>query len=174
MKIITSKDTPGYLIDIVFSTPAALAVAAATVSHPTSVKKRYLVDEQTLAEYNDLIDTAISIIKYYHFDLVKERQAKGSYSYYIDTFPTDENGVRWDDNIRIRFRFANHENEGVNNQKSNRFNRRSEFDDIPSEITYVRSYVIGTKSYPDKRYVISDFKKVCQHLKAGDYSDFIK
>ena len=173
MKIFSRNRTPKYVIDVVLYLDSELEsmshlAASSRISHPKNVKKKLLLDSQQFAEYSDLVESVVSIIAHFNFDIVDEKQSKKSYSYYVDFFPTDENGDRWDESVRIRFRISNHANEGVDNQDIP-FMLAHRFEKGESMI-YTKSFSVGSVDYPTRWSVMQAVKHICTELKMGNYS----
>lgn len=143
-------------------------VAASKVVHPKSVKKKYLITEEELVAFNDLVESVCSVIYAHNFDVIGEGQSGKSYSYYIDFFPTDENGDRWDESIRIKFRLSNHGNKGVNNRQINR-SRKGE-SESNSPLVFVKSFFVGGIQYPSQLAVMKAVDQICKGLKEGNYN----
>lgn len=163
------KATKGYELEItVLLSPEEFSIAASRVNDLSNIAKADKYSAQQLADYNDFIDTIISIIEHHEFDIVNEEQSGHSYAYYVEFYPTDEYGERWNDFIKIKFRLADHENAGADNQDRRRGSRSKG----PKPETYIMSFLIGSKKYPTAGSVIRRVREICNHLDYGDYSDF--
>lgn len=166
MNIIAEFKSKHVIEIIVYDRPEFSNVAASRVTHPKSIKRKFKYSEQQLADFNDLVESVISVINYYQFEIINEIQSHKSYAYYIEFIPTDDNGDKWDESICIKFRLADHSNLGA---ESSQLKQR-----VPNannhKITFVKSFCIGSRQYPGPMSVVVAVRNICKHLKNGDYA----
>lgn len=139
-----------YIDIVVVCAPLNIPVAAAKVSHPTSIRKDLQWDNTTLNFFNDFIDDVISLVSQY-FTITKEYQSSSSYSYYVEF---EAANIQW----VIRFRLSDHINKKSSSANVND-NRRRLF----------RSIVVG----PDQEFTsfiqaLDAIEDMCIGIHDGD------
>lgn len=139
-----------YIDIVIVCAPSNIPVAAAKVSHPTSVRKDLQWDNTTLNFFNDFIDDVISLVSQY-FTITKEYQSSSSYSYYVEF---EVANIQW----VIRFRLSDHINKKSSSANVND-NRRRLF----------RSIVVG----PDQEFTsfiqaLDAIEDMCIGIHDGD------
>ena len=167
---IKKQPTCNYLIEItVVFEPDFSNIAAARVQHPAGIAKEYKYSEQQLADFNDLVESVISVILHYSFEIVKETQSHKSYAYYIEFFPTDDDGNKWNESIGIKFRLANHANAGAESESARNVVERMVDKPRGEKIIFIKSFHIGSNEYPGPMSVIRAVDTICKGLKKGNY-----
>lgn len=159
-----------HIIDItLYMDPEITDVAAARVTHPKSISRKRKYSEQQLADFNDLVESVISILVHYNFDIIHESQSSQSYAYYIEFLPTDENGDVWDEVVGIKFRLADHRNKGAESEKARKVYDNYKQSAEKKRITVIKSFFIGSTQYPGPMSVITAIRDICKNLKDGNY-----
>lgn len=151
------------VIELSFSEETDNVAAATYVSHPKNIKRSELYSEDRLEEFDYLVSNVINIVSSYKFDIVQTKQSPKSYAYYVGFFPTDDQGDRWEEGVKILVRLADHSNSGERTATKT-------IDIHPGEdVTIFRSFRVGSQQYPHEIDVIRAIKKICSQLKLGHY-----
>ena len=158
MKRYIRKSNPVYIILIDINTEVVQSnVAAANyVNHPKSVKRSIRMSDQELKFYNDFIDEMRTPILSRNFIILKEYQSKKSYAYYIDFFPIDHQGNRFQEAVRILFRVADHDT-------------AYREDDRVSEELIIKSFTLNGVTYASPYQLRKKISDICDHLQDGDF-----
>lgn len=125
----------------------------ASYIHPPSIRAEYKLSEIQLGAYEDFIDTVISIINHYGFEINKSYQSKKSYAYYVEFKVFDIEESNW----LVRFRISAHNS--------------STFKDIQNVNyrTIFRKIMIGTdKEFTSYSQAIKGIDYICKGLAIGD------
>lgn len=161
-KLIKSDDSSiydaKYLIEITFNYDFNTSNIAASerVKHPLNIKKKFKMSDSQLQTYNDLIDSMIAPLIKRKFIINNEYQSKRSYTYYIDFYPVDREGNRYDESVRLLFRAADnviqHGEEGQ-----------------LSEDLVLKSFLLFGEEYKDLFALQRKVIDICEHLMDGDF-----
>ena len=147
-----------YLIEIVFNyEPNYEDVAAsARVSHPKSIKKSKRLTDAQLRTFNDLVDSMIGPLIKRKFIIKNEYQSKRSYAYYVDFYPVDRQGVKFNDTVRILFRASDHDL--VHGEEG-----------FVAEDLILKSFTLLGETYTDPFALQRKVIDICEHLMDGDF-----
>ena len=159
MKRYIKNIEPKYIIEVIINTDTVHSdVAAATsyVKHPVSIKKSARMSNQELQFYNDFIDEMHTPILSRNFIIINEYQSKKSYAYYIDFYPVDRDGKKFDEAVRILFRVAEH-------------NQVHGTPDRVSEELIIKSFTLDGVTYPSPYRLRLKISDICEHLQDGDF-----
>lgn len=134
-------------------------IAASEVNHPKNIRKSNRLDEAKLTILNDIVDSVVSVIRSYHFDIIKKYQSSKSYTYYIWFEPKTSDGRKLIP-VKIVFRIS-----GDHRSKS--------MEGAISEgvQVIVRSINIGEDEYKDVLGVMNKVDKICKELSVGNLSE---
>ena len=131
-------------------------IAAATVKHPVSIKKRKRISEVKLTILNDVVASAENSIKSHKFEIISQGQSHKDYTYYIRFYPITKDGVKLDD-VLIIFRIADHKSKQIEVEAEN-----------PKVV--IKSFVLSGKAYSNSVEFIKAFNDICEGLYTGDIS----
>lgn len=149
-----------YTLSIIVNVSPILDNIAASIQihHPKSVKKKYLMEEQALANYQAVIDTVYNAIISNGMKVIKEYQSNKSYSYYI-VFKTPSFLDKDPINVMIEFRISNHGDIYKGNLRNS---------DNYEELQIV-DFVLGSKKYPGGYSLCEAIRRICRELAKGNY-----
>lgn len=143
---------------------AANDIAAGEYINKRNVKAKYQLSDDELVLYDDFIRNVIHALKSKHFNILKNRQANNTYSYYISFKPVSESGEEFD-RCAIILRISNHIREG---------SEADSIEDNDSQIVYqgraiISSIIIGTKKYSSYMQAVDRVYDIVDELAIGNY-----
>ena len=160
MKIPCSKK-PKYIIDICgyLSEESQALVASIELKHPKSIKKIYKLTDTELDIWSSVVESVINELDIRNFEIIKQWQSKGSYSYYVDFYPVSKDGIKLE-RVQIRFRISDHGRVGKGSQEKS--SRRPMF----------RNFTVNDFTCPaNLKNLVGE---ICDDLMSGDYSTLWK
>lgn len=133
------------------------------VNDPISIKEGDRLSTVDLNLWDDFVDTILNTIHYYDFDITDEHQSGKSYSYYISFYPISEDGVRFEEEVKVIFRLSDHRLKREMNTKYNRIKK-----------AVFKSFEVNSESYETPYDVMEAVVKICDGLQQGDYQVLYK
>ena len=130
-------------------------VAAAEMNHPTSISKKKKLADYKLVILNDIVESVLSTIRGFGFDITRKHQSKKSYTYYVWFQPISETGEKLVP-VQIQFRISG---DHVS---------RTEEDNSQYGSVVVKSIFIGPNEYDNPVSVILAIEEMCKGLQKGD------
>jgi len=161
-KLIYNEDSrmndAKYLIEIVFNYDYKSDDVAASerVKHPLNINKKFKMSDSQLQTYNDLVDSMIAPLIKRKFIINSEYQSKRSYAYYIDFYPIDREGNRYDESVRLLFRASDH---AIQHGEEGQL----------SEDLVLKSFLLFGEEYKDPFALQRKVIDICEHLMDGDF-----
>lgn len=125
------------------------------VRDPLSIKEKYRLSTEEINDWICFVDSVVSMIRDYDFDIVDEHQSGKSYSYYISFYPTSEDGRRFSKEIKVVFRLSDHRNEQEHTKSSK---------------TIFKNFEVNGEKYPSTYSVMMAVDRICESLQNGDYA----
>lgn len=123
------------------------------IKHPDSIKKSRRLNDLKLQILNSIAMSAVVSIKGQGLEIVKQKQSKKDYTYYIQFRVTYEDGSTFD--TAIIFRIGNHPMKGDET-------------DIDSGSVIIRDFVVKGKRYDNSASIIQTIGNICVELKKGN------
>lgn len=124
---------------------------------PVRLKDESKMSISDLNMWDDLIDSVISVLNDYEFDIIEHHQSGKSYSYYVSFYPTSEDGLRFDEPVKIVFRLSNHRND--QDHSSNKIKR-----------AFFKSFELDGEQYSNPVDIFFAIDEICKELQKGNYS----
>ena len=143
---------------------AANDIAASVYINKRNVNDEYQLSDDEIVLYDDFIRNVIHALKSKHFNILKNRQANSTYSYYISFKPVDDSGKEFD-RCAIILRISNHIREGSDTDN---------IEENDSQVVYegraiISSIIIGTKKYSSYTQAIDRVYDIVDELAIGNY-----
>ena len=139
-------------------------IAAGEYINKRNVKDEYQLSDDEIVLYDDFIRNVIHALKSKHFNILKNRQANNTYSYYISFRPVNASGREFD-RCAIILRISNHIRAG---------SEADSVEDNDFQIVYegkaiISSIIIGTKKYSSHIQAIDRVYDIVDELAIGNY-----
>lgn len=147
-----------YFIDIVFNYgPRNSTIAASDrVKQPKIISDTNRLSQSQLNTYNDLVDSMLGPLVKRKFIINREWQSTRSYAYYVDFYPVDRQGNRFDNLVRIIFRAAEHD---ITHGEEG----------LVDEDLILKSFTLMGETYKDPFDLQRKVIDICEHLMDGDF-----
>lgn len=131
------------------------------------------ISQDTEQEFLQFVQNVIGILDYYQFDVLENhRSDKGSLSYYISFYATDENNVVIPDYI-VHFRLSTHGVKNIYKKSRNYYHDLANKHDLSGKGRQrYRFYnvVIDGKMYPTYEAALTYLEGICEKMEQGQYT----